>query len=253
MLQSELRGVQYSKAQHRTHLLSNIQRSKGSVEFKHQNISAVLDDLGKKWIAGYKPRRNTQAALVEAVEAYLTANPEIDGLITNSSPPSVIAWKIEDIVDKAPERKGRPPAGQMARRTTYYDAAARDAANKALGRHGEEFVVQFEKHRLHLVGRPDLAERVEWVAQSRGDGLGYDVLSFNEAGEELCIEVKTTNGSKGTPYYITNWELQTSRQFGRHYRLYRVFDFSSSPRLYTLSPPLEEAVELEAVSWRVWP
>ena len=42
MLESELRGESYSKAEHNRRLQQIIGRSRGSVEFKHQNISAVL-------------------------------------------------------------------------------------------------------------------------------------------------------------------------------------------------------------------
>ena len=38
-----------------------------------------------------------------------------------------------------------------------------------------------------------LAARVDRVSETRGDGLGYDVLSFETSGRERLIEVKTTN------------------------------------------------------------
>lgn len=42
-------------------------RSEGSLEFKFQNVSAALDELGAVWISGYKPRRNVQQLLRECV------------------------------------------------------------------------------------------------------------------------------------------------------------------------------------------
>ncbi|HRJ79949.1 MAG TPA: hypothetical protein PLF37_15730, partial [Planctomycetota bacterium] len=71
MLEAELTGRPYSKTEHRKALLDHIKRSEGSIEFKHQNISAALQDLGLPWIAGYKPRSNYQIALLEAVEVQL--------------------------------------------------------------------------------------------------------------------------------------------------------------------------------------
>lgn len=44
-----------------------IGRPRGSIEYKHQNISAVLKGLGEDWIPGYKPAFNFQASLVDAV------------------------------------------------------------------------------------------------------------------------------------------------------------------------------------------
>ena len=60
-----------------------------------------------------------------------------------------------------------------------------------MGLAGEQFIAEFEARRLHAAGQKSLAERVEHVAGSRGDGLGYDVLSFEVSGEERFIEVKT--------------------------------------------------------------
>lgn len=42
-------------------------RSRGSIEFKFQNISAVLNDAGYDFIDGYKPLANYQDALAERV------------------------------------------------------------------------------------------------------------------------------------------------------------------------------------------
>jgi hypothetical protein len=51
MLSAELKGEAFSKAQHRRALMPLlINRSEGSVEFKHQNISAVLIELGQPYI-----------------------------------------------------------------------------------------------------------------------------------------------------------------------------------------------------------
>lgn len=56
MLAEDISRRPYSKAEHRrllAPLLAN--RCEGSIEFKHQNISAVLKGLGEDWIPGYKP------------------------------------------------------------------------------------------------------------------------------------------------------------------------------------------------------
>lgn len=51
------------------------ERSAGSIEFKHQNISAVLKGLGEDWIPGYKPAFNFRTALVDVVARWLALNP----------------------------------------------------------------------------------------------------------------------------------------------------------------------------------
>jgi hypothetical protein len=66
MLAADLSGRPYVKSQHSKALMAKIGRSHRSVEFKHQNISAVLDELGMSWIPGYKPKKNYQNAIFDA-------------------------------------------------------------------------------------------------------------------------------------------------------------------------------------------
>src|SRR6202043_1203723 len=77
MLAADLSGRPYVKSRHSEALMSQIGRTPRSVEFKHQNISAVLDELGLPWIPGYKPKRNYQNAIFGAIDRYLTVHPAI--------------------------------------------------------------------------------------------------------------------------------------------------------------------------------
>ena len=54
MLTDELVGRSFNKAARNRDLQAVIDRSKGSIEFKHQNISAVLLGLGQPWIEGHR-------------------------------------------------------------------------------------------------------------------------------------------------------------------------------------------------------
>jgi len=71
MLAMELRGQPFNKAEHNRNLQKLLKnRPKGSIERKHQNISAVLIELGYPYIDGYKPLGNqnqTPAALGDPV------------------------------------------------------------------------------------------------------------------------------------------------------------------------------------------
>jgi len=72
MLSEELAGRPVNKAAHNAALRNLLRdRSKGSVEFKHANISAVLTLHGYPYINGYKPRFNFQALLEQVVLEYL--------------------------------------------------------------------------------------------------------------------------------------------------------------------------------------
>src|SRR5438270_4824494 len=77
MLEDDLSGRPYVKSTHSQALMAHIGRTHRSVEFKHQNISAVLDELGMPWIPGYMPKRNYQNAIFGAVDRYLTRHPGI--------------------------------------------------------------------------------------------------------------------------------------------------------------------------------
>ena len=72
MLGDELGGARVNKSDHNERLRVVLRRrSKGSVEFKHANISAVLTLQGYPYIDGYKPRFNFQALLEQVVLEYL--------------------------------------------------------------------------------------------------------------------------------------------------------------------------------------
>lgn len=75
MLAAESSGNPYVKSRHSAALMALIGRSHRSVEFKHQNISAVLEELGMAWIPGYKPKSNYQNAIFDAIDRYLTSHP----------------------------------------------------------------------------------------------------------------------------------------------------------------------------------
>ena len=63
------------------------------------------------------------------------------------------------------------------------------------------------------------------VAKLDGDGLGYDILSYDKNGNEIYIEVKTTMGPEDGSIFITSNELEMSEIFPEQYRLYRVYEF----------------------------
>ena len=84
-----------------------------------------------------------------------------------------------------------------------------------------------------------LADRVEHVSQTNGDGLGYDVLSFDASGKERFIEVKTTSFGKETPFFISRNEVEFSRANDAHFHNYRLFEFRKSPRLFDRAGPVK--------------
>lgn len=133
---------------------------------------------------------------------------------------------------------------------TKFDPVWRDLRNRALGRAGEEFVVELERRQLAGFGRQDLSRKVRWVADEEGDGAGYDVLSFAPTGQERLLEVKTTNGSARTPFFLSRNELEVANERQEDWRIYRVHLFATSPRIFTVAPPLDGVLHLRPELWR---
>lgn len=255
MLTDELAGRPYNKTAHRRGLSRLLDgKSNGSIEFKHQNISAVLERLGLPWIEGYKPRHNFQGSLVEAVERRLAIippeMPSTDRWADPGGQPRHPASLIFVDPPGAVERPNREAEEKIAATIRKLDYAARDERNRELGRAGEKLVLENEISSLRDAGRHDLANRVRWVSDTDGDGAGYDIASFYPDGREKFIEVKTTNGGERSPFYVSSNELAASREKPGAWCLVRVWDFSREPRAFELRPPLEERVDLAATVYR---
>jgi hypothetical protein len=249
MLEADLSGQPYVKSNHSKILMARIGRTHRSVEFKHQNISAVLDELGMPWIPGYKPKRNYQNAIFGAIDRYLTAHPNILEALPAS--PAVPPLSSEIFVDPPPLAAfdAQIPEG-LRHLVRKFDPVERDHLNRSLGRAGEEFVVDLERRRLIGGDRPDLAGRVRWVAAEDGDGAGYDVLSFDPVGRERLLEVKTTNGSARTPFFLTRNERAVAMERPSDWCIYRVHLFATEPRIFSIAPPLDQVVDLRPETWR---
>jgi hypothetical protein len=247
MLSDEVAGIPFNKAAHNRVLRSKIDRSEGSIEFKHQNISAVLQQLGLPGIRGYLPAANYQKAMISAIDHYLAGNPvalhperAVSGFAER---PSLFVETAPTLLPVAPRRE------DMQRLVRKFNPVERDFRNRKLGREGEELVLHFERERLEQRDRADLAKKIRWISEEDGDGAGYDILSFDEKGKERFLEVKTTVGADTTPFYVTRNELSLSSERPEAFRLCRVFDFSIRPRMFELAPPLANFVHLSPLSY----
>ncbi len=243
MLVDDLAGRGYNKARHNRRLQQDTGRSKGSIEYKFQNISAVLQLSGEVWIPGYKPAMNFQKSLVDAVERWLDAHPDFLSvpLISNN------ANTVRDADHRwigPPPAPGHQPAPKDQDKVEpllrKFDFAGQQARNRELGRAGEKFVLDNERWSLQIAGRSDLAEQVRWVSQEEGDGAGYDIASFRPDGHERLIEVKTTRGWDRTPFYISPNELKVANRRRDEWYLLRVWNFQRNPRAFELRPPLDQ-------------
>ncbi len=256
MLILELSGQSYNKSAHRRTLLGKLNnRSEGAIELKRSNISAILIELGCPYISAYKPRSNYQLLLRKVVEERIASDPLLDAAaLTASTTPAVVPL-IEDFSELLVDAPKLSQSVRKPRRNEYTaiphkrDYLEREARNISLGNAGEEFVVNFEHFRLHSLGFKKLAGKVEHVAKTKGDGLGFDILSFETSGRERFIEVKTTAFGKETPFYVSRGELKFAQQHTKEFHLYRLFDFRKDPRMFDLPGAVEQHCTMNPVSY----
>src|SRR5689334_9305230 len=101
MLKLELAGKPFTKTVENARLRERLDgRSKGAVEFKYQNISAVLVENDWVYIDGYKPLGNVQQPLRDEVERQLRLD-------------SIELGKLVENILKAPTDPGTSVTGNL--------------------------------------------------------------------------------------------------------------------------------------------
>lgn len=254
MFKKDLAGEPLNKTEHRNALLPLLNgRTRTSVEYKHQNISAVLKAMGETWLTGYVPAQNLQTSLVDAVVRWLASNQTWLNRPVQRSARRGLAEPSQLWVGPPPTQSNSLPPAEAEK---YYniairtDAAGRDERNRNLGRAGEEYVLAYEKASLRANGRDDLARNVRWISDEEGDGAGYDIASFASDGSPRLLEIKTTNGWERTPFHISRNELRVANERRDEWHLFRLYNFAREPKAFELRPPLEAHVSLTATSFQ---
>lgn len=102
----------------------------------------------------------------------------------------------------------------------FIDHVTRQRRNKFIGDLGEQIVLQHE--RLSCPAR--FVDKIVHSSKSEGDGLGFDILSYDQNGNQKYIEVKAAKGSANKPFFISRTELERSRVEGVKYFLYRLYN-----------------------------
>lgn len=260
MLKLERQGIPFNKAETLRELQPKLRgRSKGSIEFKRANISAALSELGYDYIEGYKPRFNRQALLIMAVDAKLKSETQFSATIKDGMPALSVDRANKSIIDFA-----RIVTTAGAKRTTssavnspksgygkpqIVDWAAVSELNREKGRQGEEIALGYERWRLTDAGRKDLADQVVWASAEIGDGLGYDIQSFDLEGKRLYIEVKSTTEGPHTPIFFTENERQFALGHSHNFLLYRIFHLGKNPQMVIHSGAYEHFLDYEPVMY----
>lgn len=255
MLSLELTGESYSKAARRRNLSSQLNnRSEGSIEFKHQNISAVLIKYGFPYILGYKPRSNYQSLLEDVILDFLAKLNSATELFERFTREDAQAGKVYDysslLVDP-------PQIDSVMENESHYRTPSInkpnylliEQQNRSLGERGEELILNYERWRLINSGKEKLSECIEWVSKEQGDGAGFDILSKNLNGTDRYIEVKTTKLGEKVPIYFTSNELRFSQAHSSDYFLYRVFNLKKKPKFFIKNGAIDNFWNVEPISF----
>ncbi|MCH5265771.1 MAG: DUF3883 domain-containing protein [Lachnospiraceae bacterium] len=203
------------------------------------------------------------------------ADPDIDNVIL----PSDLAVSIDDAVEYAnkslaieidfnnvkfehvpapiTKRKPKNNAGKRVNKDTDY--TRRQKNKKKIGDIGEKLVMQLEYEKLINLGQKNLADKIKHVSKTEGDGLGYDIVSYEKIGgtfKEIYIEVKTTTGNINKPFDISANEVEVSELYSDRYYIYRLFNIHNGMTTipyYKIKGSVKEHFMLEATSFKAYP
>lgn len=122
--------------------------------------------------------------------------------------------------------------------------------NISVGLAGEVFIFEQEKDRLEKIKRPNLANRIEHISQTKGDGLGYDIRSYTAVGNVIYIEVKTTTEKLDKSIFFTKNEIDFLKEHKENYWLYRVYeyDMDTNTGKFIVLKGYQEIVDYFAIS-----
>ena len=109
---------------------------------------------------------------------------------------------------------------------------AKQAHRKAeIGLKGELFVMEEEKKKLSLLGIQKIGYPKHVALESMH--YGYDILSLDESGNEIYIEVKATTrlqkDIESKVFYMSTNEFEIFNINKEKYKLFRVYDIEGNP------------------------
>ena len=127
--------------------------------------------------------------------------------------------------------------------------------SQKIGDRGEELVLRNEIEKTKGWGLPnETLSKVRRVSLE-SDDYGFDILSFDQEGNERYLEVKTTKtNGKNFSFILTRNEFETAKYYGKRYSFVIVFDILSNPRIWYMGNPFVEEpykVKIQPTQYRV--
>ena len=106
--------------------------------------------------------------------------------------------------------------------------------SKKVGDEGEKHVFQYERNKLKKQGKDDLADLIVKQHEDLSSFPGYDIQSFDNNGNKIFIEVKSTKNKKKDYFEISKNELQAAEKYGDKYYIYQVTNALTNPKISTV-------------------
>lgn len=125
MLEWEANGSRYVKKQQYRELSEELGRTESSVEFRMQNISAILDAAGKNWVSGLPPAKNAGANVAAKIGAFL-----VEATTSTDISKSVFDSRVQNYIRNG-DLKEKPVGNNTPSKSkTSVDQIVRDPAVK---------------------------------------------------------------------------------------------------------------------------
>ena len=179
---------------------------------------------------------------VDIFESPLT--PSIDSLVNAVADP----LRLEDTKVKIKDFEYRSPKKAKGKKTNNKKVKAkkrRSDRSAFIGRKGEKIVFDFEKEKLKKINLNNLSEKVRWHAELN-EKPGYDITSFDDNGDEIFIEVKSSSGKTINDVDLTKNEIMSmfNKKTKEKFYIYLVTNALTKPEIEVIKNPSERLKDI---------
>jgi len=175
-------------------------------DFDYDTLSELVSDYFNRYLGLYYILIDELSGLI--VRSGSDEKEREEGTIIDSEAPSTIVSRV--------------PKKYNFNTSKNIDWERQNRQYQRIGSLGEQLVLKLEKEKVSKKFGDEKAEKV--VKQL--DGKGYDILSFDDNGDEMHIEVKTTTSEESTPFYLTRAEVEFYKTHPKNYYLYRLYNYT---------------------------
>ena len=200
-------------------------------------INNLPDDI--KLLEDYKKMLDFY---VDIFESPLT--PSIDSLVNAVADP----LRLEDTKVRIKDFEYRSPKKTKGKKTNNKKVKAkkrRSDRSAFIGRKGEKIVFDFEKEKLKKINLNNLSEKVRWHAELN-EKPGYDITSFDDNGDEIFIEVKSSSGKTINDVDLTKNEIMSmfNKKTKEKFYIYLVTNALTKPEIEVIKNPSERLKDI---------